>query len=96
MHAAIDRFVLASGSVDDLAEAAYVLGTRLSRTPGFVAALSILAGNNCLITVRMFQDKLSLEAASAVVERWMADHHTTVGDHPTKLVSGEVVAQKGL
>ena len=96
MYATIDRYASTTGSVDILAEAGHRLGTQLSRASGFVAAVSVLAGPDELLTIRLFQDEPSLEAARQVVAHWAAEHRPVVGNCSTELGSGEVVAQKGL
>ena len=96
MHAAIDRYARTSGSLDDLAEAGYVLGTRLSRAPGFVAALSILAEPDDLITIRLFQDQATLESAGHLVTVWATEYPVSLASGVTEMASGELVAQKGL
>jgi hypothetical protein len=96
MRAVIHRYGRTGVSASDLAEAAYQLGTMLSRSPGFVAAIAVADGGDELVTIRLFEDQPSLTAAGVLAKHWMAEHQAAIGDCGTEVISGDVVAQKGL
>ena len=96
MYASIHRCQISTTSVNDAAEVGWRLGAILARSPGFVAAIVVEDSTGVVFAISLFDDQTSLIAATPLVDRWTADHCGIVEPDTTELVTGEVVAQKGL
>jgi len=95
VYATVRRYQVSPGS-EDLAEVGWRLGASLTQLPGFVAAVAVEDAQGGLVTVSLFEDRVSLAAAEPLTERWTMQHRGTLRLEATDVVSGEVVAQKGL
>lgn len=96
MYASIHRYHVTATAGSDLSDVGWQLGAILARSRGFVAAVVVEDHGGALITIRLFDDKASLNAATPVAERWMSEHGAAAEPGATEVASGEVVAQKGL
>jgi hypothetical protein len=96
MYASINRYHVNATPIGDPAEVGWRLGAILARSPGFVAAVVVEDGMGALFTIKLFDDQASLNAATPLAERWVAEHRGMLAPGATEVATGEVVAQKGL
>ena len=95
MYASIHRYHTATPGSES-SDIGWRLGTILARSHGFVAAVVVEDSGGALFTIRLFDDQASLNTATPLQERWMAEHGGVWGLGATEVATGEVVAQKGL
>ena len=96
MYASICRYESIAASLDDLTIAGNRLGIALSHTPGFVAAFALEQHGAAFVTISLFDDEAGLAAGNALAENWTAEHRDRFGLGMADVITGEVVAQKGL
>jgi hypothetical protein len=96
MFAAIRRYEVSALSTDALADMGWRLGAVMTLVSGFVAAVTVEAGSGALVTICLFEDRTSLEAAAPVAEKWTVEYGGVLGSSATEVVMGEVIAQRGL
>jgi hypothetical protein len=96
MYACIRRYQVRPESEEDLGDVGWRLGAALAQLPGFVATVAVDDGCDALITISLLQDARGLSEAEHTTSQRTTDHQRTVNGRGTHLVSGEVVAQKGL
>jgi hypothetical protein len=96
MYATIRRYEVSGASIDDLAVAGNGLGMALGQAPGFIAAVAVEEGENTLLTIGLFEDRASLDAAEPLAQRWTAMHRSALGLVAREVAVREVIAQKGL
>jgi hypothetical protein len=96
MYASIQRHRTGTTPIDDLATLSWGLTVVLARCPGFIAAVAVADGRGELCTIGLFEDRASMGSAIPTVERWMAEHFSDLQPDHIRLMTGEVVAQKGI
>ena len=96
LHATICRYDGVTGPIDEVMRAGRQLATALSTTPGFVSYAVLDAGNGVLVSVNVFDDRTSLEAADQIIVRWVAEHLTALLPRPPEVIAGEVIVQRGM
>jgi hypothetical protein len=94
MYDSIRRYQSCAASLDDMTIAANRLGSALSHTPGFVAAFALEQHGAAFVTISLFDDEAGLAAGNALAEGWTREHLDRFG--LGEVITGEVVAQKGL
>ena len=96
MYASIRRYESIAASLDDLTIVGNRLGIALSQTPGFVAAFALEQPGGAFVTISLFDDEAALTAGNTLADGWTAEHCDRFGLGVAEVISGEVVAQKGL
>jgi hypothetical protein len=95
MYASIHRNRTGTTPIDVLADMSWGLAVVLSRCPGFIATVAVADGGD-LCTIGLFEDQASMGWATSAVERWMAEHFSEFQRDDVRLMTGEVLAQKGI
>jgi hypothetical protein len=96
MYASIHRHYTGTTLIDDLAQLGWSLTVVLARRPGFIAAISVADVSGELFTIGLFEDRDSARSATPAIEAWMAEHFGELRRDDSRLMVGEVVAQKGI
>ena len=96
MYATIHRYDCVAGSTDELVRAGRALAARLSQAPGFVSYATLNAGAGVLASVSFFETEAELAAADRLMAAWVAEHLAALLPRPPQVLSGEVLAQRGL
>jgi hypothetical protein len=95
MYASIHHHRTGTTPIDVLADLSWRLTVVLARCPGFIAAIAVADGRD-LCTIGLFEDRASMGSATPAVERWIAEHFGDLQPDDLRLMTGEVVAQKGI
>jgi hypothetical protein len=96
MYAMIRRYGRVAGSSDDLASACRALAAVLAKAPGFISYAVLDAGDGACATVSTFERQADLDAADQLVGRWIAENLAGLLPDAPQVISGEVIAQKGI
>jgi hypothetical protein len=81
----------------DLAAQGRTLAAVLSKLPGFISFVMLESGTDGIASMTIFDDAVGLRAGDAVITSWLLEHMPAVDVAATKpLLSGEIVAQRGL
>ena len=96
MFATIRKYQGKKGTLDEVAKHVQAeLVPLLSSQPGFVSYTAIDAGNDVAVSVSVFHDRASGEAANKVAAQWVKDHVGASVGTP-EISTGEVVATSDL
>jgi hypothetical protein len=96
MHAKIERYDLATAPPDAVITTGRRLAARLNGVRGFVAYLLLDAGDGAFVGVSIFEDEAGLAEDTALLGHSPTQQDGMLSPRPTRIVSGEVVVQKGL
>jgi hypothetical protein len=96
MHATIRRYAPADGSAEVGIRAWRALAVVLGAEDGFVSCAVLETGDGSLVAITLFDDVASLAAADRRIENWLAAQETKLAWLLVQVITGEVVAQRGL
>ena len=96
LHATISRYDGVTVPIDAVLPAGRRLASALSATPGFISYAVLDAGDGVLVSVTVFDDRTSLEAADQLIVRWVAEHLAALLPCLTEVIAGEVIVQRGM
>ena len=96
LYATIGRYAGVTASIDAVMRAGRQLAFALSAAPGFVSYAVLDAGDGALVSVTVFDDRTSLEAADQLIVRWVAEHLAALLPCLTEVIAGEVIVQRGM
>jgi len=97
MFATIRRYSVKPGSLKDIAQKVQSqLVRELARQPGFISYHAIDAGNNVAISVSLYQDRASADAANKAVAQWVQQQIMPLSGPATDVAIGEVVASSAM
>ena len=95
MHAAIRRYQVDPGSVDEIIRRVNEgLVPRIKEVSGFQAYYAVVAGDGRLATVSVFEDRAGAEESSRVAADWIRQNMASLFPNPPEVLQGEVVAQE--
>lgn len=81
----------------DLAAQGRTLAAALSKLPGFVSFVMLESVADGIASMAIFDDAVGLQAGDAVITSWLREHMPALDVAATiPLLSGEIVAQRGL
>jgi hypothetical protein len=96
LHATICRYDGVTASIEAVMRAGRQLASALSTAPGFVSYAVLDAGGGVLVSVTVFDDRTTLEAAEQIIVRWVAEHMAALLPCPPEITAGEVIVQRGM
>jgi heme-degrading monooxygenase HmoA len=92
MFATIRRYQGQKGTIHDVAQKVQAeLVPMLASQPGFVSYTAVHAGNDVAVSMSVFRDRASAEAANAVATEWVKAHIGPLVGAP-EITHGDVVA----
>jgi hypothetical protein len=96
MHASI-RHDLGSGwTVEETVRAGRALTAALGRVPGFISCALVETGDGGLTSICICEDQTGLEEARTLLADWLATALVPADGSPPRVITGEVIVQKGL
>ena len=96
LHATMCRYDGVNGPIDEVVRAGRQLAAELSQAPGFVSYAVLDTGDGVLVSVTVFEDRSDLDAADQLVGEWAAQHLAALLPHPSEVIAGEVIVQRGM
>ena len=96
MHATIRRYEAGALLPGDPLRAWRAVAARLGQEPGFVSCAVLASVSGGYAAISFFDDAASLEAADHLTEGLVKSHVGALAGPPSELITGEVVAQRGL
>ncbi len=96
LHATICRYDGVTASIEAVMQAGRRLAAALSTAPGFVSYAVLDAGDGVLVSVTVFDDRTTLEAAQPLIDRSVGEQLTAVLPCPPAVIGGEVIVQRGM
>jgi heme-degrading monooxygenase HmoA len=96
LHATVFRYDGVTGPIDEVVHAGNHLASALSQAPGFVTCALLDAGRGVLVSISVFEDRADMEAADRLVGKAVAERLASLLPHPTEVVAGEVIVQRGM
>ena len=95
MHAAIRRYQVDPGSVDEIIRRVNEgLVPRIKEVSGFQAYYAVDAGDGRLASVSVFEDRAGAEESSRVAADWIRQNMASLFPNPPEVLQGEVVAHE--
>lgn len=96
MHAAIRHDVGTVVAVDEATRLGRALTADLGRVPGFIACLLLDAGDGAVVSISICEDESSLGEVGRRLADWLTTRLAPAPAEPPRVISGEVIIQKGL
>jgi hypothetical protein len=91
MYVAVRRYKVEAGSIDEVARRSQEGFVPLIRqAPGFVAYYGVVAGNDSIFTVNIFQDQAGAEESNRIAVDWVKQNVAEFVQGPPELLGGEV------
>jgi hypothetical protein len=95
MHAAIRRYQVDPGSVDEIIRRVNEgLVPRIKEVSGFQAYYALDAGDGRLASVSVFEDRAGAEESTRVAGDYISENMASLVPDPPEVLQGEVVAQE--
>jgi hypothetical protein len=96
MHATIWLYKLITGGTGEIEQVGRQIASSLGRAPGFVSYVLLEDGHGDLAMIGFFEDRAGLDEADRVVGRSLTQHPGAVRLAPSRVISGEVLFQRGM
>jgi hypothetical protein len=96
LHATMCRYDGVTGPIDEVVHAGRRLAAELSQAPGFVTYALLDAGHGVIVSINVFEDRTDLDAADRLVGPWTAHQLAALLPHPSEVIAGEVIVQRGM
>ncbi len=96
MHALIRHDADLSRSVDETVRAGRTLSAALGDVAGFISCALLDTGDGGLVSIAICDGPAGLDEALRLLDAWLADHLAPTPAHPTTVITGEVIVQRGL
>jgi hypothetical protein len=96
MHATIRLYESVTSTTEECERLGRQTATCLGQAPGFVSYVLLENGRDVLATISFFEDRASLEDADRAVEAAIAQKSGASSAEPSRIISGEVLFQRGM
>jgi hypothetical protein len=96
MFATIRHDPDATWAADELARAGRSLTAALGDVAGFISCALLDTGDGGLVSIAICEDRVGLEEARQILDRWLSAHLAPAPGDPGTVISGEVIVQRGL
>jgi len=90
MYVAVRRYQVKAGLTDEIIRNGQDFVSLIRQAPGFVAYYGVVAGNDRILTVSIFQDQAGADESTRLVADWARQHLAELVEGPAELQAGEV------